>query len=924
MTSLPPLLGRVLLRLRPLGARRRDVEADLLELFEQRVASLGRRRASWRYLRDATSLWLHRLPDPDAITTPPRRSRGHMRQDIVFALRLFRRQPGFFGTAVVGLAIAMALSTAIFGVVDSAVLRGNGLDPAIVRVTLTVPPWSRTSGASISPFFGDWTYRDFTALQVDDAVSLAASSRTFVTLRTTSGVAVSMVGRAVTGRYFQTLGASTALGRTFGPADDDPAAKPAVVISYAFWNNVLKADPAVIGSTVWLDDVAYTVVGVTARGLLGDSGRYETPAAFWVTLGNQAANLASRQMADAGARRAQLEALRQKPVPAPNDLATMQALQREIDRAAPDYNPSVMVIARLPSETAKEQLASTLNGQAIALAAASGQRIGPTVLQVVSANSREDTAAVSIMAILVGLIAVLAAANVTNVLLASAAGRAREIGTRLALGAGRSRIARQLITESLVIGAAGGALGLLASFWTSPILASLMQLPPTFDVSVNLRAGLFVAGVTTFMGVAAGLAPVRYVRAGDLASTLKTEQIRTSLTTRPGRLRSLLIGCQAAASILLLALAALCARSAIHASTMPLGFDADHLASVAVSLPASYDDSRTDVYWRTAIERALATPGITAAALVNPAPFEGAVGSRIDNHYVHRIQTSADYFAAAGTRIVRGRAYTDAEARSNASVAVISESLARLYWGGKSPLGARMTKVWDSDDRPGASLGNLVRRPAGTIVVGVAADAVLTLDNHEALTIYLPMPAGRIGGARLLARTAGNPRATIGALTASLKTLDADPGITLRTAFVDDNVSKGLEKPRTLRLLTTILSAAALVLAVIGLFGVTAFVVRQRQHEIGVRLSLGATGSQIVQMLVREGMRPIYVGLAVGLGLALLGGRVVQAILYGVTGHDPLALVAAVGVLLAAAGAAILIPARRALRVDPARSLRES
>ncbi len=777
---------------------------------------------------------------------------------------------------------------------------------------------------SISPFFGDWVYRDYLTLRADEGGTLAASSRTFVTLRAASGAALPLQGRAVTGQYFQVLGAGTELGRTLGPSDDSASAAPVVVISYALWKNVLKSDPAVIGSALWLDDAAYTVVGVAARGLLGDSGRSETPAAFWVTLGNQASMLASRQLADAQARRAQLDAIRRKAVPTPDDLATMQTLQSEIGQGTVDYNPSVMVVARLRSGAARAPLAAALNGQAIALAAGADRKIGPSVLQLVDANSRGDTALVSIMAILVGLIVLLAAANVTNLLLASAGGRAREIGTRLALGAGRRRVARQLITESLLVGAAGGALGLTASFWTLPILASLVELPPTFDVSIDLRAGLFVAGLTTVMGVAAGLAPVRYMRAGDLASALKADQLRSSLATRPGRLRGILLGCQAAASILLLSLAALCARSAILASTMPLGFDADHLATVAVSLPASYDDGRTEVYLREAIDRAQATPGIVAAALVNPSPFEGNVGSRIDGRYVHRLQTSAGYFAAAGTPIVRGRAYTDAEVRTNAPVAVISASLARLYWGGRSPLGARLNKVWDTDDKPGASLGNLARRPAGTVVVGVAADAVLTLENHEALSIYLPMPAGRIGNARLLVRASGNPRASIGALTANLRNLDADPGIALRTALISDNVSAGLQKPRTLGLLTIILSTSALLLAVIGLFGVTAFVVGQRRHEIGVRLSLGATASQILAMLMREGLRPVCVGLMCGLMAALLGGRLIQTVLFGVTAHDPWALIAAVVVLLTAASLAILIPARRAARIDPAKMLRES
>jgi hypothetical protein len=356
---------------------------------------------------------------------------------------------------------------------------------------------------------------------------------------------------------------------------------------------------------------------------------------------------------------------------------------------------------------------------------------------------------------------------------------------------------------------------------------------------------------------------------------------------------------------------------------MDLGIDADHLLSVSANLPSSYDASRTEAYWTAAMDRLHGFSSVQAAALITPQFFQGSVASQFNGHYVHRLFTSAGYFETAATRIVRGRAYTAADARADAPVAVISESLARAYWGGVDPIGERLTRVWGDDDAPGAPRVSLTDKPAGTVVIGVVADAVMNLRNHEALAIYQPLPAGMISAAQLIVRTAGDPRSAIAPIRDIMRSLDADPGISIQERPVADNVAEQLGEPAGIGLLTSLIASIALGLAVVGLFGVTAFVVRQREHEVGVRMTLGAQSRDILRLLLHDGLRPVVIGLVAGLVLAFIAGRLVQRALYGISGHDPVAIVAAVVVLLAAAAAAIFIPARRATKVDPARMLRE-
>ena len=849
-----------------------------------------------------------------------------MGNDIVFALRLLRRQPGLFGMAIGGLALAIGLSTAVFSFVYAVAFKDPGIRDAaaVFRLSRTEGPLTRLTGNSAT--YGNWAYSEFFEVRpAVTAMELSVAAVQYGRVRTDEVAAPRVNGRAVTGNYFALLGGSTVLGRTLAPSDDAPGAAPVVVLGYAFWKGALGGDEAILGTTMWIDEAPYTVVGVASRSFTGPGGPASPdPPAYWTALNAQQEGWARTHDAEAAARRARLDTLQGDVSPAAADQRA--SLLAELSLPLVSWNPAVEVVGRVRPGASEAQALSEVttalsNFHAVI---ASGVKTSPVPIRLESGRyrNREEPALASIVLGIVGLVVLLAAANVTNVLLASAAGRAREIGTRLAIGASRGRVVRQLVTESVLLGSIGGALGFLIATWVTPVLS---RLTPTFDLEPDPLVFAFVASLTLVIGVAAGLAPARYIRRGDLVSALKTDRAGGPGTIKPGRLRSTLVGVQAAASIVLLVLAALLTRSMVHASSIDLGYDPDRMLTASVSLGRSYTDARTRVYWDTALARLSQVPGIAGAALATPGPFSGQVGSRTDDgRYLHRVLASDGYFAAMGQRVIAGRTYTIDDIRSHANVAVITQSVAREFWGSKSPLGSSLEPVWGDDDPPGAKNRGLIAKPAGTRVIGVVSDTVLTLANVNRFCIYLPLTDEALRGANLVVRTTQAAVSSVSPVRDVLRSIDVDPSTSVNATVVRDEVDRDLLTPKMLALLTAIVGGTALLLAIIGLFGVTSFAVGQREHEVGIRLTLGATAPQILRMLIGDSLRPVAIGLSAGLVLALLLGRVVDRTLYGVSGHDPLAIAAAIAVLLGSAAAAVIIPARRAARVDPSQMLRES
>ena len=581
---------------------------------------------------------------------------------------------------------------------------------------------------------------------------------------------------------------------------------------------------------------------------------------------------------------------------------------------------TVNVVARLDKNASLVQSQSELSAVAAALPVASldaesppltGVRLVPTTGPIGRSEASGIATVAAIVITVIGLVLLLACVNVTNLLLAAAVARQREFAVRLALGASRWRIVRQLMTESVLFGIAGGASGLLITVWLVPALARLSQAPPTIDLTPDLRVYLFLAALSIVAGVGAGLVPARHAMRDNFASPLKGSLASNTAFSRSVSSRAILVGVQAAVSLVLLVGAALLARGMVRATQIDVGFDANRLLAISPGFArGAYDAARAQAYWDVALERVRSLPGVRSASLAESPPFAGSsrvtIFRRSSGRYtITHNDTRAEFFAVVGLRAVRGRTYSAAEVADRAPVAVVSETLARDFFGLGDPIGQPLSRIID-DSR--------------ATIIGVVSDAITArLRDRGSATIYQPM--GQTVGAKMLVRTDGPPEALVQSVRTALQPLD--PRAQLSIGLVSDGLQKQIAEPRALATVAGILAIIALALAVVGLYGVTAFIVGQRTQEIGLRMALGANGRDVMQLLLADSLRPVVIGLTAGVVLALIGGRVFAGALYGVPAADPLAFISAIAVLAIAALAAVIWPTRRASSVDPAAVLRQ-
>jgi predicted permease len=910
--------------MRRLAARQQDVESDLFELFQLRVMSHGRRHASWRYLTDVASLWRWR---PGRGTAPRTRwAHGHanMTQDLVFAVRLLRRHPAMFGITIAGLAVAIGVTTAALSVAKSIASTGYGAAEStmVYKVSLTSGVFRKVTGNS--PFQGQWAFDDFSRLaSLTSTTTLVGWAQGAADVRQSSSDGAPIAARylAVTGDYFTVLGMRASAGRLLFPADDAPGAAT-VVVSEGFWKNRLGANPSIVGRRIWLDDRAYTVVGIVDRKHTMPSPAQ--PNDLWIALAAAKETSSRRTGATAADVRGRLAARRNQDTTGRAWEDRYAAIEADLSEPSRPWNPAIEVLGRLNPGFTRAQAETEIGAFTLNLANAAGWQRATTVrLEPIDGNSKVTRVIAAMLMSVVGLVLFVACANVTNVLLASAASRRREIATRLAMGAGRGRILRQLLTESLLLGSISSLLGLAVARAVLPSFAALIQMPPGLDVSPDLWIYASLGILTIVVGLLAGLAPARYGQSQDLATTLKADQASAPLPLPRPRLRSLLIATQAAVSLVLLVLASLFTRSLIEMATATTGTEVDQLMTISIGSPtssAAWDPARRDGYWTALLHEVRETSGVAAAAIALAPPFGGTMMApqRVDDIMLDRNEVADDYFQTVGIPILRGRAFTRDEIKSNAPVAIISASLADAVWRSENPIGSSLDRVWGPPSAGDARLAGPLRKPRNVRVIGVVGDATTRLDRPRLPTVYLPISSTSVP--RLVVRTHGNPGLLVQPLRNLLESFD--PRLTPTVTFAREDLRRQMEKPRVLAVLSLSVGTLAMGLAVIGLFGVTAFIVEQRTHELSVRCALGASRADLTTMLLRDSLRPVIAGLACGLFIALAGARVVQSLLSDVSARDPVAVVAAVLVLMAASSAAVLLPARRAARLNPAQLLK--
>lgn len=878
---MPPRLARALLSCVPLGDRRVEVEADLRELFHARASQVGVRVARRRFWGDVFSLLRAEArgrTQPAHDATSSRRFAG-LSGDIAFAIRIFRRQMGVTSVAIGGLAVAIGVCTAVFTLISATTLRSAGVaDPnALVEINHTI-------GVSRIELDG-WTYADF--LQLRDAsklVKVEASVGWSAPLAFAAGAAdgPGVRIRFVTGSFVETFGGRVARGRAPGPSDDIPGAPAVAAIHDAFWRVRLGADPAIVGRTIYLGGVPVTIVGIFDGAYTGPFDSRQLPAMVL-------------------------------------PMSAAAAIAPHAGPFTPTSSAPVDGIGRLnrPATIVQAQSEIEAIGTARGWVTTSGTSSSILGLRVKPGGSPETVRYLGVfaaIATLVGLVLLLAAANVANLLLAGATTRGREIGTRLALGASRSRIVRQLLTESVMLGLAAGIAGGLMTLWITPAVGVMLGVEPTIDLAPDPGVWAFVAVISALAGIVTGLAPARYGARGDVVATLKGGSNQAGDTPRAGRLRSIFQGAQAAAALLLLVLTALAGRALIATSRVPIGFDPDAIAAVSAFAPRSGSRVPTTEFWDIALERVRAMPGVERAALVEYPPFwpgfHPVPTTRQGQRYqVIENRTTAEYFETIGYRVVQGRTYTADEVAGRARVMVISDTLARDFYPDGDAVGASYARV-DA------------RYLSDFQIIGVVVEAapkIWSPNYSGAATIYRPI--SDLETARMVYRVRAATASPASAVQQSLNAVD--PLRLPKVWSVREGIDEEFRGPRLFASVAGLLGAFALVLAVIGVFGVTAFVVGQRRREIGIRLALGAGPSAVVRTIFGQGVRPIAIGLVVGLGLALLASPIVGKLLAaGVSARDPLSFAAAIAVLGAAAGAGVWIPARRAARVDPVNVLK--
>lgn len=793
--------------------------------------------------------------------------------DVRYAARVLRRAPSF-AVAVVGvLALGIAASTAIFSLVNAVLLRPLPFDEPeqMVRVFTVTPGDGRPFDVSPGKFY-DWQ-RDAHSFQ-SIAIYQCCSFNKFALTGATTPREVK--GMRVSAGFFDVVRARPALGRVFRPDEDTPRGKHVAVLSDRFWRTELGGDPDVIGRSVKLNDEAYTVVGVLPASASLASWR-AMAAELWVPMGLDDA----QRVARGNHNREGVARLRSGVTPAQAQ-AEMDAISR-----------------RLADEFPKTD----------------GGGWGATVIplqDVIVGNSR--TMLLMLFGA-VGLVLLIACANVGNLLFTRALSRRKEIAIRSALGAERGRVFQQLLTEALLLATAGGALGLLLTYAllgsASTLLAS--QVPRAEELSIDVRVLLFALGASIVTGLLAGIWPAMRASRSSLNEAL-SEGGRSEGAIGV-RTRRLLIVCEVALSAVLLIGAGVMLQTLMALRRVDAGFDPNGVLTMAVRLPDTrYPTSaQRSSFFDAALERIRALPGVDAAGTIDDLPFvDGSSqtlaleGREPQRHpvAVQVRQITPGYLRAMHIPVLQGRDV----ATSDEEVLIVSRDAARLYWGTEDPLGRRASLP--------ALSKTLLRR-----VVGIAGDVKQrNLIEASTPTVYF-YTRERFGKATFVIRTSVPPATLTQPVVAAIHAVDAQQPVGDIRTF-SELLDRQVTPQRFSALLLGVFAGAALLLAAVGIYSVLSYIVRGRSREFGIRTALGARPSDVIRLVLSEGMWPTIIGIAAGTFAAVVSAQAMKSLVFGVSASDPLTFVA-VGAVLAVVGlVASLVPAYRALRLDPVKALR--
>jgi putative ABC transport system permease protein len=800
-------------------------------------------------------------------------------QDLKFGCRALAKNPGFTAVAVLALALGVGANSAIFSVVNATLL--NPLPFPEEGQLLRLGEGVRGQG---SPERGSFSYPDYKDVQAQaQTLAYVSAYLNSGTVLTGEGLEQERVyGGDVSPEYFDVLGVKPELGRVFTREEDRPNSR-VVVISHGLWQRRFGGRLDVIGRELRMRNAPVTVVGVMPKG-------FEYPFRadrqdFWEPLNDRL--LPEREQRDS---HSYYVIARMKPgVTAGQANAELDTISRRLEQQYPDSNAAVVAAgASMHEELTRD--------------------VRPALLILLGA---------------VGLVLLIACANVANLLLARAAGRQKEMAIRTALGASRWRVVRQLLVESLLLALAGGAAGLLLALWGTDVLvaAGPADIPRVSQAGLDARVLAFTLLVSVATGVVFGLAPALQASRPDLTGALKDGSRGSTEGLRRNRFRSALVVAEVAISLVLLIGAGLLMRSFVRLMRTDPGFDPARVVALDLPLGGRYNTpEKQDAFFAQLASRVRALPNVEAVGVVNNLPFGNSVdqlefdiegrppfppGAKPLAHYTI---VSPGYFDALKIPMRSGRTFTDHDDARSPNVTLISESLARAVFAGENPVGRRI--VPDEGKPP-------------LEVVGVVGDARRTsLASEPEPEFYVPFAQAAQRRMNLVVRAgASDPAALTSSLRGAVAELDKDQLI-WQTRTLDQLVSASVASRRFNMTLLGLFAAVAMALAALGLYGVMAYSVTRRTHEIGVRMALGARGSDVLRMVVWQGMKLAAGGVAAGLVAAFAVTRVLASLLYGVTTTDPLTYAGLALLLCAVALLASYIPARRATKVDPMEALR--
>jgi predicted permease len=815
--------------------------------------------------------------EPFAVGARRKNMLGNLWQDLRYGLRLIRKNPGFSAVVVLTLAVGIGANTAIFSVVNAVMLRSLPFkDPdRLVRLNESNPERGWPTFAVSHPNFLDWRDQNHTF------AAMAATSGASANLGTAGEIEV-VRGSAVTVDFLTVLGTSPLMGRNFLPEEDKPGgATRVVIITYGSWQKRFGGDPDVVGKTLTINENIFTIVGVLPESFAWGTG---------------------------------------------SNFELLFPLAPDPQRSRGDHR--LMVIGKLKDGVSREQALADMNTIAAQLAdqypesnkgwQVSGQSFYDWMIP------EEIRRSLLLFLGAVGFVLLIACSNVANLMLARAAARQKEISIRIALGASRLRIGSQLLVEALSLAMISGIAGLGVAWLATKALKAMNagDVPRLDEISLDGRVLGFSLLISLVTGVLFGLAPAIHAARTNLNEMLKEGGRSVTGGRVRQRIRSTLVTVEVGLSVALLVSAGLLLRSFWRLQDVNPGFKSDHLLTMRVSLPRNRypENPQAWGFYKQVIERGSGLPGIESVAVTSGVPMGGgntATQVQIEGKpaAANGSNSSADwrivspgYFRTMGIPL-RGREFDERDSEDSQPVTIISEEMARRYWPDEDPIGKPVMLL---------SLG----RKTYTIV-GVAADVrSLGLDSDPAPMVYASTAvAATWNPMNLVIRTGGEPASQVSAVRSTLGSIDPNiPIYDIRT--VDELLSNSLGSRRFTMFLLGTFAAVALLLACVGLFGVMAYLVSQRTHEIGVRLALGARPGDVFRLIIGRGMALASAGSALGLAGAWAIGRFLESMLYQIKPTDPITLASAPLVLLAVALLACYVPARRAMKVDPMAALR--